>query len=96
LKQSFVDLGMSPLANSYLKRDQLFAMEPFYPLHAYVCESCFLVQVPEFESPEQIFGDYAYFSSYADTWLQHVELYTVQMIERFGLSSKSLDAAYPS
>jgi SAM-dependent methyltransferase len=90
LKQSFVDLGMSPLANSYLKRDQLFAMEPFYPLHAYVCESCFLVQVPEFESPEQIFGDYAYFSSYADTWLQHVELYTVQMIERFGLSSKSL------
>jgi SAM-dependent methyltransferase len=90
LKQSFVDLGMSPLANSYLKRDELFAMEPFYPLHAYVCESCFLVQVPEFESPEQIFGDYAYFSSYADTWLQHVELYTVQMIERFGLSSKSL------
>jgi SAM-dependent methyltransferase len=90
LKQSFVDLGMSPLANSYLKRDQLFAMEPFYPLHAYVCDSCFLVQVPEFESPEQIFGDYAYFSSYADTWLQHVELYTVQMIERFGLSSKSL------
>jgi SAM-dependent methyltransferase len=90
LKQSFVDLGMSPLANSYLKRDQLFAMEPFYPLHAYVCESCFLVQVPEFESPEQIFGDYAYFSSYADTWLQHVELYTVQMIERLGVSSKSL------
>jgi 2-polyprenyl-3-methyl-5-hydroxy-6-metoxy-1,4-benzoquinol methylase len=90
LKQSFVDLGTSPLANSYLKRDQLFAMEPFYPLQAYVCESCFLVQVPEFESPEQIFGDYAYFSSYADTWLKHVELYTVQMIERFGLGAESL------
>jgi len=81
---------MSPLANSYLKREQLFAMEPFYPLHAYVCEQCFLVQVPEFESPEQIFGDYAYFSSYADTWLEHVNAYAAQAIKRFGLGSNSL------
>jgi 2-polyprenyl-3-methyl-5-hydroxy-6-metoxy-1,4-benzoquinol methylase len=90
LQHSFVDLGMSPLANAYLKRDALYAMEPFYPLHAYVCESCYLVQVPEFESPEQIFGEYAYFSSYADTWLEHVKAYAAQMIERFRLGRNSL------
>jgi 2-polyprenyl-3-methyl-5-hydroxy-6-metoxy-1,4-benzoquinol methylase len=90
LKHSFVDLGMSPLANSYLKPEQLFAMEPFYPLNAYVCDTCFLVQVPEFESPEQIFGDYAYFSSYADTWLEHVNAYAAQAIKRFGLGANSL------
>jgi 2-polyprenyl-3-methyl-5-hydroxy-6-metoxy-1,4-benzoquinol methylase len=81
---------MSPLANSYLKREQLFAMEPFYPLNAYVCDTCFLVQVPEFESPEQIFGDYAYFSSYADTWLEHVNAYAAQAIKRFALGPDSL------
>ncbi|MGH7768499.1 MAG: class I SAM-dependent methyltransferase [Candidatus Binatia bacterium] len=90
LRHSLVDLGMSPLANSYLKRDELQAMEPFYPLHAYVCEQCFLVQVPEFASPERIFGDYAYFSSYADTWLEHVRAYAAQAIERFGLGPDSL------
>jgi SAM-dependent methyltransferase len=90
LQHSFVDLGMSPLANSYLKRDELHGMEPFYPLHAYVCEQCYLVQVPEFESPERIFGDYAYFSSYADTWLKHVKTYADQVIERFGLDTNSL------
>lgn len=90
LTQSFVDLGMSPLANSYLKREQLSAMEPFYPLHALVCDNCYLVQVAEFASPERIFGDYAYFSSYADTWLDHVNAYAAKMIARFALGPSHL------
>ena len=89
LKHSFVDLGMSPLANSYLKSDQLQKMEPFYPLQTFVCEKCFLVQLPEFESPEHIFSDYAYFSSYSDSWLKHAKNYTGMMIERFGFDKKS-------
>ena len=68
LRRTFVDLGVSPLANSYLKEEQLQEMEPFYPLHAYACEACHLVQLPVFESPEDIFGDYAYFSSYSESW----------------------------
>jgi len=89
LKHSFVDLGMSPLANSYLKENQLYKMEPFYPLHAYVCEVCYLVQLNEFQSPEQIFSEYAYFSSYSESWLNHAKRYTDQMIERFGVDSRS-------
>jgi SAM-dependent methyltransferase len=89
LKHSFVDLGMSPLANSYLKEDQIQQMEPFYPLHAYVCERCYLVQIKEFQSPDQIFSEYAYFSSYSESWLNHAKRYTEQMIERFGIDSKS-------
>src|SRR5260370_19812321 len=70
LSLSFADLGMSPLSNAYLKSEDLNAMERFYPLHAWVCESCYLVQLEEFENPQRIFGkDYAYFSSYSDTWL---------------------------
>ncbi|NIA09641.1 MAG: SAM-dependent methyltransferase, partial [Nitrospiraceae bacterium] len=68
-RYTFVDLGVSPLANSYLNEDQLQEMEPFYPLHVYVCERCYLVQLPEFQTPEQIFSDYAYYSSYSETWL---------------------------
>ena len=64
---TFADLGMSPPSNSYLTADQLHAMEPFYPLHAWVCEKCLLVQLEEFETPQQIFGDYAYFSSYSES-----------------------------
>ena len=89
LKYSFLDLGVSPLANSYLKKDQLQKMEPFYPLHAYVCDVCYLVQLHEFESPEHIFGDYAYFSSYSESWLDHAKEYTKLMIERFGFDSDS-------
>lgn len=88
LKYSFVDLGMSPLANSYLKEDQIHQMEPFYPLHAYVCERCYLVQLKEFQSPDQIFSEYAYFSSYSESWLSHAKRYTEQMIERFGIDAK--------
>jgi 2-polyprenyl-3-methyl-5-hydroxy-6-metoxy-1,4-benzoquinol methylase len=89
LSISFADLGMSPFSNSYLKAAQLNQMEPFYPLHAWVCGSCFLVQLEEFESPEHIFSDYAYFSSYSDSWLKHVEDYADQMIKRFGFNARS-------
>jgi len=90
LTQTFADLGMSPISNAFLKADQLNRMEPFYPLHAYVCGTCFLVQLEEFESPQRIFGDnYAYFSSYSDSWLDHARRYTEQMIGRFGFGPKS-------
>jgi SAM-dependent methyltransferase len=89
LEHVFADLGMSPLANSYLGRDQLGAMEPFYPLRAYVCAGCLLVQLEEFETPEHIFSDYAYFSSYSTTWLEHARDYVEQVTERFGLDGAS-------
>ena len=89
LKHSFVDLGMSPLCESYLSPDQLNQMEPFYPLHVYVCDECFLVQLEEYVSPESIFTEYAYFSSYAVTWLKHANAYTDLMIDRFHLDEHS-------
>src|SRR4051794_22071618 len=89
LQATFVDLGMSPLANSYVPPERANAMEPFYPLHALVCSRCFLVQLGEFESPEHIFSDYAYFSSYSSTWLEHSERYVAQMTERFGFDGSS-------
>src|SRR5215468_10708591 len=89
LRHTFVDLGMSPLAESWLKPSQLNQMEPFYPLHVYVCKCCFLVQLEEFESPEHIFSDYAYFSSYSQSWLQHAKAYVDMAIQRFGLNERS-------
>jgi 2-polyprenyl-3-methyl-5-hydroxy-6-metoxy-1,4-benzoquinol methylase len=89
LKYTFVDLGMSPLANSYLTQEQLSSMEPFYPLHVYVCEQCLLVQLQEFSSPVEIFGAYAYFSSYSDSWLQHAQTYVDRMVDLLKLNSKS-------
>ncbi len=89
LEQSFADLGMSPLSNAYLKAEQLHQMERFYPLHAWVCGSCFLVQLEQFETPENIFSDYAYFSSYSDSWLEHVASYTEAMVKRFSLNAGS-------
>jgi hypothetical protein len=85
----FADLGMSPLANSYLTPEQANSMEPFYPLRAYVCSRCFLVQLEEFETPGHIFSDYAYFSSYSTSWLEHSKRYAEQMIQRFGLDENS-------
>ena len=90
LSETFADLGMSPLSNSYLAAKQLNGMEPFYPLHAYVCGSCFLVQLAEFETPDRIFSDYAYFSSYADSWLRHCEVYAKEMVGRWNLGPDSL------
>lgn len=89
LKTTFCDLGMSPLSNSYIEPEKLDAMEPFYPLHAYVCENCFLVQLEEFEKPEQIFSDYAYFSSYSKSWLEHCKNYVESVSERFHLNNHS-------
>ena len=89
LEHTFVDLGMSPLCESFLLRDQLNQMEPFYPLKVYVCSNCFLVQLQEYVSPETIFTEYAYFSSYSDSWLQHAKNYTDLMIERLKLESKA-------
>src|SRR5713226_8234572 len=90
LRHTFVDLGMSPLCESYLRLEQLNQMECFYPLHVFVCEKCFLVQLEEFVSPDSIFTEYAYFSSYSNTWLEHCRHYTDQMLERFRLNGKSL------
>jgi 2-polyprenyl-3-methyl-5-hydroxy-6-metoxy-1,4-benzoquinol methylase len=89
LHYTFVDLGMSPLCESYVGPDRLNHMEPFYPLHVYVCEHCFLVQLEEYVSPEEIFSEYAYFSSYSDTWLQHAEAYTDLIVERLKLDGQS-------
>jgi 2-polyprenyl-3-methyl-5-hydroxy-6-metoxy-1,4-benzoquinol methylase len=89
LRHTFVNLGMSPLANAYLTPAQLHQMEPFYPLHVYVCERCFLVQLEEFASPEQIFSDYAYFASYSDTWLSHARSYVEMANARFKLNDRS-------
>ena len=89
LTHTFVDLGMSPLCESYVSVEQLPHMEPFYPLHVYVCDNCFLVQLLEYVSPDNIFSDYAYFSSYSDSWLQHAKNYTDMAIARFGINSNS-------
>ncbi|MBI5584188.1 MAG: class I SAM-dependent methyltransferase [Deltaproteobacteria bacterium] len=89
LKHTFVDLGMSPLCESYVGPEQLNAMEPFYPLHVYVCGQCFLVQLDEYVSPENIFSEYAYFSSYSDTWLDHARNYVTMISERLGLHAGS-------
>jgi SAM-dependent methyltransferase len=89
LNHTFVDLGMSPPCESYRKPEQQNEMEPFYPLHVYVCEQCFLVQLPEYISPENIFSDYAYFSSYSDSWLQHAKNYVEMITNRFQLNQHS-------
>ena len=95
LEHTFVDLGKSPLCESYLSAEQLDGMEPFYPLHVYVCAECFLVQLKEYVSGEEIFTEYAYFSSYSDSWLAHARRYTEQMITQFDLdgSSKVIEVA---
>jgi hypothetical protein len=82
---SFCDLGESPLANSFLDKNELKIEEPFYPLHAYVCEACYLVQLEEIQSPKDIFQNYAYFSSYSSTWLKHCQDYVNRVIKRLDL-----------
>jgi len=86
LKHSVVDLGMSPLCQKHVRPENASGMEPFFPLRAYICDSCWLMQLEEFASPEEIFADeYAYFSSYSESWLQHARAYAGLMQERFGL-----------
>ncbi len=89
LQHTVVDLGMSPLCESYVTAEQLNHMEPYYPLRVYVCDRCFLVQVQEYVSPEAIFREYAYFSSYSDSWLAHVKGYVNMITERLGLTPAS-------
>lgn len=90
LTHTFVDLGMSPLCESYVAAGQVDAPEVFYPLHVRLCAECLLVQLPAYVSGEHIFSDYAYFSSYSDSWVAHAKRYAGEMIERLGLTSDSL------
>jgi C-methyltransferase C-terminal domain/Putative zinc binding domain/Methyltransferase domain len=90
LRHTFVDLGMSPLCESYVEADRVNAMEAFYPLRVHVCERCFLVQLQEYVTPEDIFTEYAYFSSYSDSWLAHCRDYVDMISERLQLSSDSM------
>jgi SAM-dependent methyltransferase len=89
LAHSFADLGMTPLSNSFIPLTHRDLAEKFYPLHAYVCEQCFLVQLGEFESPEYIFSEYAYFSSYSDSWLAHCRAHAHRMIDKLALNGQS-------
>jgi len=96
LQEVFADLGMSPLSNAFVSPEHASEMELFFPLTAYVCRECLLVQVPQFEVPERIFSDtYAYFSSFSDTWLAHVRHYVDEMIARYniGPSSQAIEIA---
>jgi SAM-dependent methyltransferase len=90
LNRTFVDLGRSPLSNSFLTAEQLHKAEAHYPLHVFVCEKCFLVQLEEFETAENIFSDYLYFSSFSESWLEHCQTYAARMTEELRLDSRSL------
>jgi hypothetical protein len=90
LTRTFVDLGMSPLCESYVAEDRLDAAEAFYPLHVRICEACLLVQLPAYVPAEEIFSEYAYFSSYSDSWVAHARRYAQAMIGRLDLTSASL------
>ena len=87
---SVADLGMSPVSNDNIKPENLSSMEPFYPLHAWVCEQCWLVQLEQFQAVDTIFSDqYAYFSSFSKSWLEHARQYSLKVTERFGIDNSS-------
>jgi C-methyltransferase C-terminal domain/Putative zinc binding domain/Methyltransferase domain len=90
LEHTVVDLGMSPLCESYLTAVQLNRMEPFYPLRVHVCQRCLLVQLQEYVSPAEIFTEYAYFSSYSTSWVEHAQKYAERAVARLGLGADSL------
>jgi SAM-dependent methyltransferase len=89
MRTTFVDLGMSPLCESYVSPAGLNQMEPFYPLHVFVCERCWLVQLDQYVSPQHIFSEYAYFSSYSDSWVEHARRYVEAITARLGLNAAS-------
>lgn len=89
LATTFIDLGMSPLCESFLRGDQIDQMEAYFPLRVLVCNECFLVQLQEYVSPTNIFTEYAYFSSYSTSWVQHARRYCEAVVNRFGLDPKS-------
>jgi len=90
LKIIFADLGMSPLANSYVNSIESEVGEVFFPLKTFVCEKCFLVQLGEFKSPNEIFKDYAYFSSFSSSWVNHAEQYVNSLVKKFNINKKNL------
>jgi hypothetical protein len=90
LTQTFVDLGMSPPCEDFLTADRLDAMERFYPLHVRICSECLLVQLPDYVDPLDVFVEYAYFSSFSDSWVEHAKRYAMRMIDKLGLSEDSL------
>lgn len=90
LRHTFTDLGMSPPCEAFVPASKLGIPETFYPLHVFVCEQCLLVQLPEHVSPDEIFTEYAYFSSYSDSWLAHAKAYAGTMVDRFKLGPQSL------
>ena len=90
IKKIFVDLGSSPLSNAFVKNENLNKMEKKFPLKVFLCDNCFLVQIPEFETPDNIFSEYAYFSSYSKSWLEHVENYTNMISKKNNLGKNSL------
>src|SRR5262245_29552368 len=96
LTETFVDLGMSPLCESYVSADRLDGPETFYPLHVRMCSECLLVQLPAYVAGEDIFSDYAYFSSYSDSWVAHAKRYADAMTEKLGLTAQSLVAEVAS
>ena len=85
----FANLGSSPLSNSFLKKSDLIKKEPIFPLHVYVCRNCFLVQLEKFKNPDKIFRDYAYFSSYSETWINHASKYVDKVIDKFELDKNN-------
>jgi len=89
LEDTFVDLGTSPLCEEFVKPEHINEGQKFYPLHVYVCKNCLLVQVAEYVSPEDIYSDYHYFSSYSDSWLQHASDYVDLMIDDYGINRDS-------
>lgn len=89
LTHTFVDLGVNPLSNSFIAPEKYNSMEPFYPLHAYVCDDCLLVQLEDYKSPGDIFQDYVYFSSFSSSWLEHCRNYVDIVVKMFGLNSDS-------
>ena len=89
LTTTFVDLGMSPLCESFLPADQINQMEPYFPLHVLVCGKCFLVQLAEYVKPEHIFSEYAYFSSYSTSWVAHARRYCEAIAAQLGLGPNS-------
>jgi len=96
LTETFVDLGMSPLCESYVPADRVDAPETFYPLHVRTCSECLLVQLPAYVAGEEIFSDYLYFSSYSSSWVEHARRYSVAMIEKLNLTAESLVAEVAS
>src|SRR3954464_1303011 len=90
LTETFVDLGMSPLCESYVPAPALDGPETFYPLHVRICSACLLVQLPAYVAGEDIFSDYAYFSSYSDSWVAHAKDFAQRMTAELGLTGESL------